>query len=220
MKGSRKPRAKPGRPPRFSREQLQTAALALVDEHGLAALSMRSLADAIGTGPMTLYNHVKNREDLDVLLVDAVFAEVRLPKAGHDDWRRDVEAIAITGWRAARSHPSVIPLILTRRSRSLPLLELSEALLAALARSGRSGHGLLVAFRAVTALVAGVAQAELAGPLSLGAGERPADVIARFRALPADEYPRLREIAGAAADSDAEREFREALRALLAGLAR
>jgi AcrR family transcriptional regulator len=218
MKKPRKPRAKVGRPARFSREQLQAEALAIVDERGLAALSMRSLADALGTGPMTLYNHVRNRADLDVLLVDAVFAEARWPRTARADWRDEVEAIAAAGWRAARAHPSVVPLILTRRSRSLPLLELSEALLAALARSGRSGRELLVAFRAVTALTVGFAQAELAGPLSVEAGERAADVIARFRALPAERYPRLREIASAAVTSDPEREFREGLRALLAGL--
>jgi hypothetical protein len=78
---------------------------------------------------------------------------------------------------------------------------------------------LLVAFRAVSALVAGFAQAELAGPLSVAAGE-PADVaIARVRALPRDRYPRLRELAAAAARSDAETEFRQGLEVLLTGLA-
>src|SRR5262245_36141563 len=113
-----------GRPPKFSREQLQVAALALVDARGLAALSMRSLADALGTGPMTLYNHVRNREDLDTLLVDAVLAGASWSRAPRNDWRDEVEEIAAAGWRAVRSHPAVIPLVLTRRSRSLPMLEL------------------------------------------------------------------------------------------------
>ena len=123
-------------------------------------------------------------------------------------------------WRAVRAHPHAIPLILTRRSRSTAVVDASEALLAALARSGRGGRELLVAFRAVTAFVAGFAQAELAGPLAVAAGE-PADaVIARFAALPAERYPRLVEIARAAPKSDPKREFREGLEALLAGLAR
>jgi hypothetical protein len=65
----------------------------------------------------------------------------------------------------------------------------------------------------------GFAQAELAGPLSTEAGE-PADaVIGRVRALPAERYPRLVEIASAAARSRAEREFRDALDVVVAGLA-
>ena len=62
---------------KFTRAQLQEAALALVDEQGLAALSMRTLAGTLGTGPMTLYNYVKDRDDLDALVVEAVLAEVR-----------------------------------------------------------------------------------------------------------------------------------------------
>jgi AcrR family transcriptional regulator len=209
-----------GRPPRFSREQLQAAALALVDAEGLAGLSMRSLAKALGTGAMTLYGHVSDRAELDVLVAEAVLAEARWPRKRYDDWRAEVEAIATAMWRAVRAHPHAIPLILTRRSRSAAVVDASEALLGALARSGRRGRELLVAFRAVTAFVAGFAQAELAGPLAVAAGEPPDAVIARFAALPAERYPRLVEIAGAAQKSDPKREFREGLAALLAGLSR
>src|SRR4051812_9579495 len=169
-----------GRPPKFSREQLQAAALALVDEQGLAGLSMRSLAAELGTGAMTLYNHVEHREDLEVLVVDAVMAKAKWPKAQREDWRDDVRAIATAVWRAVRAHPDVIPLVLTRRSRSPAALEVAEALLGALARSGRSGRRLLVAFRAVTAFVTGFAQVELAGPLSLDAGETAELIIGRI----------------------------------------
>ena len=75
-----------GRPPKFSRAQLQATALALVDEQGLAGLSMRSLAAVLGTGPMTLYNHVADRTDLEVLVVEAVGAEMHRPHSARDDW--------------------------------------------------------------------------------------------------------------------------------------
>lgn len=208
-----------GRPAKFTRQQLQAAALALVDEHGLAGLSMRALASALGTGAMTLYNYVTEREDLDILVVEAVIAEARWSPIDGDDWRDEVHAIATSLWRAVRAHPHAIPLILTRRSRSPAVLDVAEALLGALARSGRSGHSLLIAFRAVSALVMGIAQAELAGPLALEAGESPDTTIARFRALPSDRYPRLIEIANAAITSDAEIEFRRTLDLLLGGLA-
>ncbi len=51
--------------PKFTREQLQTAALKIVDEEGLSALSMRALAAVLGTGPMTIYNYFHDRDELE-----------------------------------------------------------------------------------------------------------------------------------------------------------
>ena len=100
-----------------------------------------------------------------------------------------------------------------------PILEISEALLQALARSGRRGQDLLVAFRSVQALTMGFVQVELAGALSRAAGERPQTVIKRFRSLPAERYPHLIEIATAAVRSKGEDELRAGLDLLLASLA-
>jgi AcrR family transcriptional regulator len=208
-----------GRPPKFSRTQLQAAALALVDRHGLDGLSMRSLAAALGTGPMTIYNHVADRADLDVLVVEAIVGQAHWRRRRRSDWRVEVREIATATWRAVRAHPHAIPLILTRRTRSPAALEVAEALLAALARSGRSRRDLLVAFRTVFAFVMGFAQAELAGPLAAEAGEPATAVIRRVRALPRERYPRLVEIATSAATSRAEQEFRLGLDLLLGGLA-
>jgi hypothetical protein len=87
----------------------------------------------------------------------------------------------------------------------------AEDMLDALARSGRSGRDLLVAFRTMSAFVMGFAQVELAGPLSVGPRESADAIIERVRSLPAERFPRLIEIAGAAADSSAEAEFHAAL---------
>ncbi|OXM70150.1 hypothetical protein [Amycolatopsis sp. KNN50.9b] len=77
-------------------------------------------------------------------------------------------AIAEGLWRPVCACPNAIPLVLTRRGVGLPTLAPAVALLRALARGGRSGRDLLVAFRVVSRF----AQAELAGPLSAvrGAG--------------------------------------------------
>jgi AcrR family transcriptional regulator len=209
-----------GRPAKFTHAQLQSAALRLLDREGLSGLSMRALADELGTGAMTLYNYVPQREAINLLVVEAVIAQARWERVPDADWREDVRAIAFALWRAVRSHPHAIPLILTRRSRAPAVFEITEALLDALARSGRSGPELLVAFRAVSALIMGLAQAELAGPLSLQAAESADETIARFRALPAERFPHLIEIASAALESTAEEEFEAGLDLLLAGLDR
>jgi AcrR family transcriptional regulator len=199
---------------KFSRAQLQAAALALVDEQGLAALSMRTLAGALGTGPMTLYNYVRDRDELDALVVEAVLSEIGRPRS-RGDWQQDVRAIVEATWRTVRRHPNVIPLILTRRTLHETTLDWAEGLLDALARSGRSGTQLLVAFRTVSGFVMGLAQAQLVGPLS---AETDPD-IARAQALPPERFPRLIEIAKAATRIGSDREFRAGLDIVMAGLA-
>jgi len=172
------------------------------------------LAGALGTGPMTLYNYVKDRDDLDALVVEAVLAEISRPRP-HGDWQHDVRAIVEATWRTVRRHPHVIPLVLTRRTLHETTLDWAEALLDALAGSGRSGSELLIAFRTVSGFVMGLAQAQLAGPLSAGADPD----IARAQALPPARYPRLIEIAKAATRLGADREFRAGLDIVMTGLA-
>src|SRR5260221_2254795 len=199
------PRAK------FTRAQLQKAALALVDGRGLAALSMRTLAGALGTGPMTLYNYVKDRDELDALVVEAVLAEVGRPRP-RGNWQADVRAIVEATWRAVRRHPNVIPLVLTRRTQHETTLEWAETLLAALAQSGRSGTELLVAFRTVSGFVMGLAQAQLAGPTTIDHPD-----VARAQDLPTERFPRLIVIAKAASKLGADREFPSGLDIVMAG---
>jgi AcrR family transcriptional regulator len=88
--------AAPGaRKPRFSREQMAEAALAIADADGFEALSMRRVAEALGAGTMTLYYYVRTKEDLLTLVEDAVVGEIveacePLPKA----WRAALSKIA------------------------------------------------------------------------------------------------------------------------------
>ncbi len=208
-----------GRRPRFELEEVQDAALAVLDERGIAGLSVRAVADRLGTGAMTLYTYMDTHSDLAALAVDGALRHVVLPRASHPDWRDDVRAICHAVWRIVRVHPNAIPLILARRSRSAHFLEIAEALLVALARSGRTGHDLLVAFRAVTTLATAFAQTEIGSALSTEAGSTDAAaVIDQFAALDRHAYQRLVEIAEAASTSDPETEFLQSLDALLAGL--
>ena len=197
---------------RFTTDEIAAAALRIVDDSGVGALSMRSLAASLGTGPMTLYNYVKDRDELDALVVEAVLSEVTPPRP-RGEWQADVRAIVEATWRTVRRHPHVIPLLLTRRTLHETTLHWAEGLLEALARSGRRDSELLIAFRTVSGFVMGLAQAQLSGPTA----DNPD--VARAEALPADSYPRLIEIAKAARGLGPDREFRAGLDIVMAGLA-
>lgn len=207
-----------GRPGRYTRDDVAAAALAIVDERGPEGLSMRSLAAALGTGPMTLYNYVPDRAALDEMVVDAVLRDVRWSGVPHPSWRDDVHEIAAAVWRAVRPHPRVVPLVLSRRSRTAVFLDVAEALLGALRRAGLTDGELLVAFRVVSTFVMGMTQAEITGPLAGTGGERPEDVLDRFQQLAPDRYPGLVEIARAAATSEPDAELRRGLDVILDGL--
>lgn len=207
-----------GRPARYTLTQVQDAALAVLDRGGVDGLTMRAVASELGTGPMTLYTYVDSRADLEALVVEAVLRDVEVPTGREGDWKADTRAIATAVWRAVRPHPHAVPLILARRGQSASFLAVAEALLSALGRSGRQGHDLLVAFRAVSTLATAFAQNEIGGPLS-GPDSGPA-TIRRFLELPQDRYPRLVEIADAARTSTPADEFARSLDALLDGLDR
>jgi AcrR family transcriptional regulator len=206
-------------PRKFTAEQLRDAALAIVDEAGLEALTMRSLAARLGTGAMTIYNYVNGRDGLDGLVIAAVMAGApESPPPASADWRDEVRAIATSMWRSARAHPNAIPLLLTRRTLDGPTLDRAEEMLGALRRGGHRDFRLLVAFRAVTCFVVGFAQAELAGPLTAAHGTDSDTVLARAQALPQERYSGLREIAATTAATDRQTEFGAALDLVIAGL--
>lgn len=83
------------RKPRFSREQMAEAALAIADADGFEALSMRRVAEELGAGTMTLYYYVRTKEDLLTLVEDALVGEIvaasePVPKA----WRAALSKLA------------------------------------------------------------------------------------------------------------------------------
>ncbi|WAJ45011.1 TetR/AcrR family transcriptional regulator C-terminal domain-containing protein [Mycobacterium sp. Aquia_216] len=203
---------------RFTLAEVRAQAIQIVDKDGLAGLSMRSLAAALGTGPMTLYNYVKDREELEGLVAEAVLADVRLPRRS-DDWHADVKAVATAIWRGVRQHPNAAPLVLTRRAVSAVGYLPAERLVEALRRAGLSDLDALAAFRAVLSLVMGAAQVELAGPLAAADREQSNAAIAqRIGDLAGAEHPHLAALAETSQRSTMGDDFDRALDMLLTGI--
>ena len=201
---------------RFTTDEIAAEALGIVDAAGLNALSMRSLAAALGTGPMTVYNYVPDKEGLEELVVAAVVAKVRLPDPT-DDWQRDAYAIAQAMWRGIRAHPAAIPLVLTRRTWSATGFAVADALIAALGRAGLADRDLLAAFHAVLGFVVGAAQAELAGPLT--SGRDVADASDRIGSVAGATYPHIEALSKVAMRVSVEEDFDRGLGMLLDGIA-
>jgi AcrR family transcriptional regulator len=112
-------------------------ALALVDEHGLEAVSMRAVAQRVGLTSMALYPYVGGKDALLDGLVDLLRLELG-ERFGADpqDWRHRLRAIARAVRALARAHPGAYPLLVTRPTAAAPTALLAAALRAALHDAG------------------------------------------------------------------------------------
>src|SRR3954454_22934009 len=100
-----------GRKP-LSRERILAAALEVVDEQGIEALSMRKLGQALGYEAMSLYNYVANKDDLLDGILDLVLAESELPSPA-GAWDTAVRTSAVSVHQALRRHPWAATLLMT-----------------------------------------------------------------------------------------------------------
>jgi AcrR family transcriptional regulator len=83
------------------------AAIALADQHGLDAVSMRKVAGRMDHSTMSLYRHIGSKGDLVELMYDAVLGELALPPAPSGDWRTDVTGLVGDLRRLHHRHPWV-----------------------------------------------------------------------------------------------------------------
>ena len=80
-------RRQPAANPALSRDEISRVALELGQTEGFDQLSMRSLARVLGVTPMALYHHVKDKQDLNALLVDTILSRVEIPGIEFGDWK-------------------------------------------------------------------------------------------------------------------------------------
>lgn len=121
----------PARPAPLDRERIVAAAVALADEGGLEAVSLRKVAARLNAGPMRLYGYISTKQELFDLMVDEVQAEI-LPEEPPGDWREALSTLAHRTRRAALRHEWLADLLGGRPSLGPNGLAVTEATLAAL----------------------------------------------------------------------------------------
>ncbi|WP_419993679.1 TetR/AcrR family transcriptional regulator [Streptomyces boninensis] len=128
------------RKPLLSRERIVTAALALVDAEGLAALSTRRLAAELGVSGPSLYNHFRNKDEILAAAADVVVAKVDLsPFAGIPDRTGWPDALLAWGrsYRAALTeHPNIVPFLAQGPGRRPAGLKMADAVFGGMVQAG------------------------------------------------------------------------------------
>jgi AcrR family transcriptional regulator len=155
----------PGRPARIDRDQVLRAALDLADRNGLEAVTMQRVARAVGAEPMSLYRHVRNKDDMLDGLVDIVFARIDVPTAD-EPWREAMRRRATSARQVLRRHPWALGLLESRSQPGPANLAHHEAVLANLFRAGFSPAAAVRAYNLVDSYVYGFALQEHTLPIA------------------------------------------------------
>lgn len=209
------PKAPAGRVP-LSRPVVLSAALRIVDQHGIDALSMRRLGKELGVEAMSLYNHVPNKAALLDGLIEQVINEVEQPPPDAP-WEEQVRAMARSYRRLAHDHPHVVPLIAMRPFNTISALRPVERAFAIFRDAGFGDAETLHAFRTLAGFATGYTLAETGGFFGETIPSDSTDVVERGDIDP-NEFPNLTHMLPTIADCDHDAEFEFALDVIIEGL--
>ena len=221
-------RPRPGPQTPLSRSQIAQAAIALADQDGEAAVTMRKVAARLGCGTMSLYRHVRNKDELIDVMIDAVIGEDGGPPSRPgDDWRAALRGNALWLRHQVLRHPWVPQVLPARPYLGPNMLATVERSLAAVDGLGLSTDQMVSVIRTVDAFVKGFTQNELAErEWRRPPADQPPDGWAAS-AIPylqhitaAGQYPLFTHVMIEAEDfPDADRDFEWQLDRVLDGLA-
>jgi AcrR family transcriptional regulator len=152
----------PSRGPRpgLTRERIVRAAIEIADAEGLAALSMRRIAAALGAGAMTLYRYVPGKDELIDLMVDEVQA-LGAPLDDTGPWRQRLEAVCHHEWHHYHRHPWLLHVPQGRPLLGPNAMRTTEAALQALDGTGLDPVEMIDALVTTSSFVAGVARSSV-----------------------------------------------------------
>jgi AcrR family transcriptional regulator len=219
------PRSRRERPakPALSREAIVKAALKITREEGIDAVSMRRIAQALDTGPASLYVYVANRDELHELLFDAAIGTIETEPLDPARWREQVKEL---GRRMVKmmveDYPGIAILAMARIPVGDNALRLIEAMLTLLKAGGASDQAAAYAADLLSMYVTAIAyEQSLQATLYSDPGHelREVEKVAeRFAALDAERYPTLAAIAPALTRGDGDERFELGMDVLINGL--
>jgi AcrR family transcriptional regulator len=209
---------RPRREP-LSRERIIQTAIRIMDEEGLEAVSMRRIGRELGVEAMSLYNHVRDKEDILDAICEAVIAEFQVPLA--EDWADGARRAAREYRRLLLAHPTVITLMTDRKApfTKPESLRAYEYALEIFRTAGLSERDSVKAFHVFGGYILGFVTMELG--LMIGGPEDDAHAQAHHemaRMLEKADLPRMREAMPYFLDCNVEEQFEFGLDLLIEGI--
>ena len=173
----------------LSRERVLSAALHVADTGGIESLSIRHIANELGTKPMALYNHIANKDDILDGIVDLVFNEIAVPSE-HIYWKTAMRLRAHSARDALVRHPWASILMQSRTSPGPSTLQHQNDVIGCLRTAGFTIHQAAHAFSVIDSYIYGFTQQQQ--NLTYTTPEQATAVAENIlHHLPADKYPHL-----------------------------
>jgi len=207
-------RATGSRAGELTRQDVIDAAAGLVAERGYAGLTMRALAQRCGVPTMTLYRHVRTKEDILGALADRALADLVLPEPGALAWQEELAAVFRSVHDLLLKHPDIAVIAARQPVAGEAAYRGAEVVLDALRRGGIEGEPAASAFAALFAYTIGFVQQQLlsSAPSSLG---RRQEVLER---LPRDDFENLSRLGAVFLLRSSDRHFQDGLDLIIRGL--
>jgi len=210
---------------RLSAARIVEVAIGQLREHGYDAVTMRSVARELGTGPASLYAHVASRAELDQLVVGRVCAQWQIPEPDPDRWDRQLRDCLVDLLELYRANPGVARCTLGMIPLEPGPLMVSERLLALLAAGGvREQHAAWFVdvgslFVASVAVEEDIWRERGAGrDPELAAEEAVGKIRSVFAQLPPEHFPLLSSMSATLTSGTGDDRFRFGVDLLVAGL--
>lgn len=197
-----------GRPPRWTRDEVTRAAVAVADREGIEAVTMRRVGAELGTGAGSLYRYVQSRDELLDLMADLVAGEYSFADPT-GDWLADLVDVGLQAREIHRRHTWLPERVMTSPAVGPRTVELLERYLAVVAGVPADDRIKLTAFGIMNALIALLARNEQVDPVMVRNAEFMAHIVG------AGSHPHLSALRAPAAGSVDP--LPEILRAVLTG---
>ncbi|WP_067168544.1 helix-turn-helix domain-containing protein [Microtetraspora niveoalba] len=207
-----------GRPPRISKTDILAAAHRVIGSEGTQALTMRRLAREVGTTPMALYHHVRDKDELLLMLLDDYAAGVPRPEppAGAAPGERVVAAaVAMRG--ALMGVPWIIEVLRADDLMSVRALWYPEEIIDASVLAGLTPEEAVDVYRIIWHYTAGEITARAAAARRRE-DDRPTHRSEVFENLDAARLPRLAALGAQWEELTARDTYDKGIRALVRGL--
>ena len=208
-------RARRGPGPQLDRERIVAAALRIVDEGGIDALSLRRLADDLHVTPMSLYWHVADKAELLELVGHAVLAEIELPERT-GDWMDQLGEVHRAMLRVFLRHPNATDILVGRARFGPGGLATFERILEILLAAGFTPEGAFDAYQSLYLFTLGFMATSTRSPEFVAVQRAGAAYMA---SLPVERFPAIREVTPVIGRRSLDEQFAIGLDTVIAGLA-
>jgi AcrR family transcriptional regulator len=213
------PSPRPAREP-LSAPRIVDAALQLVQAEGFDALTMRRLASTLQATPGALYAHVRDKQELDDLMLGALCARVQIPVPDPDAWKAQATGVCAQLRDEYLRYPGIWRATLAAAPSTPDTMRIMEGLLAILTRGGvplrYAAWAIDAAFQYIGAYSV-TAPRRTPGDPAAAAGARD-EAIAQLAMLPADQFPISAAHAAELTSGDGHERFDFTLGLLFGGL--